>query len=661
VAVSLSYLDIGIIIGYIALTIWLGFWISTRASKSLKSYFLAGQKLPWYILGLSNASGMFDVAGTMWLVYLVAVYGLKSVFIPWLWPVFNQIFLMMFLAVWLRRSGALTGAEWITFRFGNGVGARASHLSIVVFALITVIGYLAYGFLGIGILTAEFIPFKFAADAQTNFKIYAVIVVALTTLYVVKGGMYSVVLTEVVQFIVKGVAGIAVAIIAMHLVTPAMLAKVVPAGWQDIWPHWNLNLDWMSVARTAPPQDRIVATEAAYKIGQDGYSLFMIFLMLLLFKGVFQSLAGPAPNYDMQRLLSARSPKEASLISGFVNIVLFVPRYLLITGLAILALVYIGPEWTAQKAAAQAAGKVFHADFETILSFALHHFIPTGLLGLTIAGLLSAFMATYSASLNAAPVYLVNDVYKKYIAPDKPPHHYVTLSQLVSLLFAIVGTCIGLFLTSINEITVWITTGLYGGYTAANVIKWYWWRMNGFGFFAGMVCGIVAALLLGLPPHALKSLLAGVSGASSFVDDPLMALKAFPFIFAICVAASIIGSYLAPPTEMSVLKEFYRKTRPWGFWGPVYAALKAEDPSVQPNRDFWIDMFNVVIGIVWQTSLIAAAIFLVIQNFERLSVALGVVAVTSIILKFTWLDRLSDEPRDVLAAALAPAPTRSSA
>jgi hypothetical protein len=112
---------------------------------------------------------------------------------------------------------------------------------------------------------------------------------------------------------------------------------------------------------------------------------------------------------------------------------------------------------------------------------------------------------------------------------------------------------------------------------------------------------------------------------------------------------------------MNVLKEFYRKTRPWGFWGPVYRALLVDYPDAQPNKSFWLDMSNVVIGIVWQLSLIAAAIFLVIQNFDRFYVALGVIAVTSLILKFTWYDRLSDEPQDGAAPATAPALARNNA
>ncbi len=113
---NLSVVDIGIIFGYILLTVIIGFILTKRASKGLDSYFLADKGLPFWILGVSNASGMFDITGTMWLVYITFVYGLKSVWIPWLWPVFNQIFLMVYMAKWMRRSNVLTGAEWITNR-----------------------------------------------------------------------------------------------------------------------------------------------------------------------------------------------------------------------------------------------------------------------------------------------------------------------------------------------------------------------------------------------------------------------------------------------------------------------------------------------------------------------------------------------------------------
>ena len=92
---TLSTLDYSIILGYLVLVVLIGIFLSRKAGKSLNHYFLGGNQIKWYFLGLSNASGMFDISGTIWLVTLMFVYGIKSAWIPWLWPVFNQIFLML--------------------------------------------------------------------------------------------------------------------------------------------------------------------------------------------------------------------------------------------------------------------------------------------------------------------------------------------------------------------------------------------------------------------------------------------------------------------------------------------------------------------------------------------------------------------------------------
>src|ERR1051325_9516138 len=202
----LHALDLAIIVAYFATVILIGLWVSRRGAKDLDSYFLGGKSLPWYMLGVSDASGMFDISGTMWLVYILFVYGLKSLWLPWLWPTFNQIFLMMFLSAWLRRSNVMTGAEWIQTRFGKGTGANLAHLSVVFFALVNVIGLLAYMFKGIGKFAAILLPWHFdplrktlsgifpVASVNNLFSdpnLYAIIILGLTSLYVIKGGMVS--------------------------------------------------------------------------------------------------------------------------------------------------------------------------------------------------------------------------------------------------------------------------------------------------------------------------------------------------------------------------------------------------------------------------------------------------------------------------------------
>ena len=609
----LSFIDVSIIVGYLILTVFIGFWISKKASKNLDSYFLGGKSLPWYLLGLSNASGMFDITGTMWMVSIMFIYGVKSVFIPWLWPVWNQIILMVFLAVWLRRSNVLTGAEWLKTRFGEGMGSRLSHISVVVFALVAVIGFIAYAFEGIGKFSEMFLPwdvsFTLFGYFFPSYRVYALIIMGLTTLYVVKGGMYSVVLTEVLQFVVMTISCILIGIIAINMVSPEQLNAVVPDGWKDLWFGWRLDIEW-----TKLPQHVNEALNA--KIKTDGYELFTIFMMIMVFRGILVSIAGPVPGYDMQRVLATRTPKESAMMSGFVSLVLFIPRYLMIAGLAIIALVYFHPESLLTDGG---------LDFEKVLPFALRKFMPVGVLGIMLAGLIAAFMSTFAANVNAGPAYIVNDIYKKFINPNASSKTYVRMSYVASLVVVIVGVSVGFMVSSINEILQWITAALFGGYAAANFLKWIWWRFNGYGYFWGMVTGLVISLLL---PQIFPN---------------LSVILAFPFVvLPVSTLGSILGCLLTPPDDMEVLKSFYRTVKPWGFWNPVIKLIREEDPDFEPNRHFKRDMVNTVIGIIWQMSLIVMPIYLVLRDFKNMTIAIVVILATSALLKYNWYDKLED-------------------
>lgn len=606
----LQALDDAIIVVYLLGTVLVGYWVSHHGSRDMSAYFLGGNKMPWYVLGLSNASGMFDISGSMLLVYWMFVYGLKSVWIPWLWPTFNQVFLMVYLSAWLRRSNVMTGAEWIKTRFGTGRGAQLSHMIVVIYAFISIIGFFSYGFKGIGKFAATFLPWHLSPNE------YALILILITAIYVIKGGMISVVITEVVQFCILSVASFGVGIIAMRRVAPEVLHKVVPAGWDNVFFGWNLNLDWSAL---------IPATST--RIAQDGYGLFGFFIMMLLFKGVLVSAAGPAPNYDMQRVLSSKNPREASMMSAWVNIVLTFPRYFLATGLAVLAAAFLGDHIRAMGT---------NMDFELVLPYALGRFVPVGLLGFLISGLLAAFMANFAATVNAAPPYFVNDIYKRYIRPDAPPRTYVRLSYLSSLAVVVIGVLIGWNVTSVNAVVVWIVSGLWGGYTASNVLKWYWWRFNGYGYFWGMLAGISSALAL---PALVEKVPWVQHMLASYSINRDVAIV-FPLVLILSLIGCFAGTLLTKPEDDAVLKDFYRRVRPWGLWSPVYHKVLAEDPGFIRNRDFKRDMFNVAVGIVWQVALVVLPMYIVIREFERAAITLAVVLGTSAVLKFTWYDHL---------------------
>lgn len=610
---SLSILDLSIILTYIVGILALGFYISKRASKDLQSYFLGGNSMKWYYLGLSNASGMFDTSGTMWTVSILFIYGLKSAWIPWLWPVWNQVFIFVYLAIWMRRSGVMTGAQWITFRFGDGKGAKLSHIIIVIFAVISVVGFIAYFFEGIGKYCTAILPWDLSMQIGSfqlsSERVYALIICILTTIYTVKGGMHSVVATEVLQFFIMTASCLAIGYIAYNSVTAEQVRAAVPAGWSDLFFSWNLDLDWSS---TALPN-------VNEKIEADGFGLFGLLFMMMLFKGIFASIAGPVPSYDMQRILSARKPSEAAKMSISTIFVMYIPRYLMVASFAVLGLVYLGPEM----------GKMgSNIDFEKVLPLSINQFVPSGLKGLIIAGFLSAFMGTFSAFINAAPAYIVNDIYKKYINPHASNARYIRLSILSSIVLVVVGIIFGFNAASLNKLTLWLTSALYGGYVAANLLKWVWWRFSGNGYFWGMLFGLIA------------------STTKLFAFPEIVDIYVFPVILLISLIGCIIGTYTEPLQNREAVKEFYRKTRPWGFWGPIKREVMQEDPSFVPNKNFSRDMANIVAGIIWQMAQVVIPIYFMIRENIQMVIWCGVLILTSAWLKKFWWDRLHEADED---------------
>jgi SSS family solute:Na+ symporter len=602
--IIMNKVDIVIIIAYFVIVIAIGITVKKWAAKDIRAYFLGGNKVPFYILGLANASGMFDVTGTMMLVTWLFIYGIKGAFLPWVWPVFNQVFLMVYLAKWLRRSNVVTGAEWIKTRFGTDTGAKLSDISVVFFAIVSTIGFLAYAFQGIGKFSQIFLPWKFSANT------YGIIIMCIASIYTIMGGLFAVLVTDVFQFFILTVVSVFIAYIAIANTTREAILSAIPAGWDTLRFGWaSLKLDWINLMPAING-----------RIASDGFSLAGIVLMMMLFKGVLVSGAGPAPNYDMQKILASKNPREASLMSWFVTVVLFFPRYLLVTGICVLGLVFFSPQLGAMGSG---------VDFEQIFPYVVHNFVPVGLTGLILAGLISAFMSTYDGTLNCGASYIVNDIYKRYINKCATEKRYITVSYLSTLLLIILGFVFGMLGKSIHQITMWIVSGLWGGYVAPNVLKWYWWRFNGYGFFWGMVSGMAAAVIL---PLAL--------GNPDVLFGIQTNLALFPFVLLISFTASVIGTLMTAPEQDDVLIDFYKKVRPWGFWKPVYEKLKKTDPDFERNTDFPRDMVNVIVGTVWQMTFVLIPIYLVIKQFVCMYISMGILAATSIFLKFNWYDKL---------------------
>jgi uncharacterized membrane protein YeaQ/YmgE (transglycosylase-associated protein family) len=156
------------------------------------------------------------------------------------------------------------------------------------------------------------------------------------------------------------------------------------------------------------------------------------------------------------------------------------------------------------------------------------------------------------------------------------------------------------------------------------MLKWYWWRFNASGFFWGMTCGIVAALVF---PYIFKN---------------ISSLNSWPLLFLISLAGCFIGTWSAPPTSATTLKQFYKTVKPWGFWKPIQEIVMAEDPAFIPNKRFKTDMFNVALGIIGQCCLTILPMFIVLWLKLPLLITVAMLVVIVLVLKKTWWNELEN-------------------
>jgi Na+/proline symporter len=300
----------------------------------------------------------------------------------------------------------------------------------------------------------------------------------------------------------------------------------------------------------------------------------------------------------------------------------------MIAGITVLALAFCMPQLRAMD----------KPDFEKLLPIVLSQYVPVGVVGFLLAGLMAAFMSNFAATLNAAPAYVVNDIYKRFINSNASAKREVLYSRIVSLAFLAVGILFGLLTTSITEVMMWLVGGLYGGYVLANMLKWYWWRFNGYGYFWGMLSGMLSAMFIPESPvfPGFAKMYLGHSVANT--------LYLFPIILAASVIGCVLGTFLTKPEDDAILMHFYKSVNPWGAWGPIREKVMKADPDFKPNPGFWRDTINVIVGIVWQLSLTALPIYIVLRDWNWTGGIFIVLVITSIFIKFNWYDRLEKEP-----------------
>ncbi len=566
----MNWLDYTIIALYFALVVGAGFWFLRRASQNLNAYFLGNNRLSWVALSMSGSVSTFDITGTMWIVSMLMLLGMRSLWIHWMWGWMMGAFFMAYMGKWVRRSNVMTGAEWMHTRFGMGPAGKVARAAAAIMAVVIMAGLIGYAFQGIGKFAHVYVP-----DLSRN--TLAFIVIGITTLYVLAGGLYSVVVTDVIQTVVVTIGGVIIAGVAYVALGNEGAASALPADWMRLLPTWRIE-------------------------GAEAYELFGILVIVWVVKGLLVNAGGPGQTYDFQRFLAARDPRDAAKIgaawSGFLIV-----RWGMCMGIALLALTHAGAP----------------TDTEETMPWVLNTFLPMGLKGFVLAGLLAAFMSTFSSTVNAGAAYLVRDLYQPHLARHASDRHLVTVSYIATSALVACGIAIGLQAKSIAQIWEWLMTGLTAGIIVPNVLRWYWWRMNGWGYAGGTLAGMLLAFVPLLDA------------------EPWPMYYTFPFVVTGSLAASIALTYATGPVDLETLTVFYRRVRPFGLWGPV--RRKAALPP-DAGESAWRTGVNVLMGMTAVHGAYLAPMFLVGHWHLRALGCATLTAASCAVLYFTWYRHL---------------------
>jgi SSS family solute:Na+ symporter len=642
----LTPLDYTVIVIYSLALVLMGVFLARKAAGGLEDYFLGGRRLPWYFLGCSGMATWFDVTGTMVITSFLFMIGPKALYIGFRGDaVLILVFLLCFTGKWHRRSGVLTGAEWMQFRFGKGRDADAARLLTALVSILPVIGLIAYLMKGTGLFLSMFFPFPPEVCAGA--------LIAIAVVYTMMSGFYGVVISDVIQSLLIFVSALVLGIVAFTMIdgveSVAALAERVTGvtDWAGSTPRMNI----------AFPE---TATGSEYDVFRF---LGLAMGFFLLQQTVFGLASGADPKY-----FASRSDKDVGklnlLIGGMIAI-----RWPMMIGLAVLGLFLVNDTFQDRAVIAQAAETVrahypemekaaWHStttqliahpdradpalirqletilgqdwatklplvgyegitDPERILPAVILNYVPTGLLGIILVTALAATMSTFDSTLNAASSFVVKDIYQRWFHPRAGNRELIRVAWITTAVTALVGYIAGLNFSSINHVWDWVLMSLMTGLFVPNFLRLYWWRMNGWGVAFGMASGAFAA----------------ISQTLLFPDFPYWGK--FLYVAAIAFSGTIIGCLLTKPTDMRTLLDFYKKTRPFGVWGPVKQHLDAEQQAYIDSEN-GRDLLSVPFAFFYQVMLFLIPMQIIIHSFGSLSWSLPIFVVSCLGMYFLW-------------------------
>ena len=603
----MQFIDYAIVFLYLGAMMLVGVMTHRKASAGIDSYFLGNRTMPWWMLGSSGMASNLDVTGTMINTALIFALGASGFFIEIRGGVvLVMAMLMIFMGKWYRRSQVMTVAEWMYFRFGTGWQGDVARLMAAIGSILLTIAMVAYFSTGVGKFFSEFLGIQPFWGLPATFWA-ALLMIIFATIYTVSSGLYGVVLTDMIQGVLIFASMVYLCYVATTQYSlPDVFSVSIPMNDGTFRTLQTTRDAWTQIV---PPWKMDFAPDSGYAI----YNLFGIAILFYFVRTMIEGYGG-ATGYMAQRYFAARSDREAGKLS-LLWIILLSFRWPFIVSIAIMGIVY-----------SQTHGVI--ADPENVLPVVVGHMIPTGMKGLVVAALMAAAMSTFDSTVNAGAAYWVRDIYQAYLNPRATEKQLVWQARWVTVVIAGSGLVFGLTVKNINDIWGWITMGIGIGMLIPMVVRWYWWRMNGAGFGMG----------------------AGVGMLSAFVQRWLFPgwpeYVSFCFVALMATFGLILGTYVTGPPDESVLTEFYRRTRPFGMWGPIRKKFSPTDLE-RIDRENRRDAISVLMAVPWQLALFLMWMMLVMRQWEAFGILLLVFAVLSTGLYFFWYRFLGKEVQEI--------------
>ncbi|MBN1283543.1 MAG: Na+:solute symporter [Proteobacteria bacterium] len=526
----LQTVDFVIIIIMLVVMVGLGLAFSRRAGKSVDEFFVSGRSLPWWLAGVSMVASAFAIDTPLGITGLVAAHGIQGVWFAWSFILGGTGVLGAFIfASLLRRSRIITTAELVELRYSGDVASSLRFFKGIYFGVLSNCIIMGWVMKAVSVFVKE----AFGWDPL----IALAVMLALTLIYTAASGMWGVVATDFIQFWISLAGTILLAVFAMKYVGGVDgLVAGLTARFGEIKADSMLHF--------------VPRFESAF------FPIFLVFITLKWWSNPTEAVT--------QRIVSSRTPKDASLATFFFALVHLGLNYWPMILVALVSLV-VYPELPSASA-------------ERGYVMLMVKLLPAGVLGIFLAAMLAAFMSTIDTHVNVGAAYMINDIYRRFLHKGASNRHYVFASRVATVLMLLIAVAIAFYLENVKTAWYWLSK-LTAGYGFILVIRWFWWRINAWSEIAALFGSLAGSLL---ETFVLRRFYPELAFGYQFL-----------FVCAFSSACWLSVTYLTKPADEERLRRFCELVKPYRFgWRPI----AEKHPGIEWNPHFKKNVLQFFVG-----------------------------------------------------------------